>query len=92
MEELKHVVLENELVGTFKKVKSQLLKDKQRWGDTWKKRGLIYNGKSQEIRAFERFIDYLDQFKNSNTPIPWEKVIGEAHICMVRDKYLKNDK
>lgn len=38
----------------------------------------------QEDRAFSRFRDYYDQFKHAGMPIPWEKVIGEAHICMVR--------
>ena len=68
------------LPETINKIEEQLKKDQERWGDTWKKRPL----EGQEERVFQRFRDYLDQFRNAGTPIPWEKVIGEAHVCMVR--------
>jgi hypothetical protein len=65
---------------TSDKMLKQLESDQKRWGDTWKKRPI----EGQEERVFARFTDYLDQYLNAGTPIPWEKVIGEAHICMTR--------
>jgi hypothetical protein len=65
---------------TNEKMQKQLASDQARWGDTWKKRPV----KGQEERVFARLLDYRDQFINAGTPIPWEKVIGEAHICMTR--------
>ena len=61
----------------------QLKDDQFRWGDTWKKRPRD----GQEERMFARFRDYYDQWKNAGTPIPWMKVIGEAHIAMVRENH-----
>lgn len=61
----------------------QLKDDQLRWGDTWKKRPR----EGQEERMFARFRDYYDQWKNAGTPIPWMKVIGEAHIAMVRENH-----
>jgi len=71
------------LPETFAVVTANLEHDETRWGDTWKKRPVD----GQEERAFQRFRDYLDQFKNAGIPIPWSKVIGEAHICMVRENH-----
>lgn len=68
---------------TIGKVKAQLEQDNLRWGNTWKKRPR----EGQEDRVFARFKDYYDQFKNAGTPIPWTKVIGEAHIAMVREDH-----
>lgn len=65
---------------TFEKVQDQLICDQLRWGDTWR----IHPVEGQEERTFARFKDYFDQWKYSGVPIPWEKVIGEAHICMTR--------
>jgi hypothetical protein len=59
----------------------QIGNDEERWGDTWKHRGRD----GQEERAFERYRDYLDQFRNAGVPIPWLKVAGEAMICWVRE-------
>ena len=71
------------LPETIKKLESQLLKDQERWGDTWKRR----TREGQEDRAFARFNDYYDQYKNAGVPIPWLKIIGEAHIAMVREDH-----
>jgi len=75
----------NELIElldeTFKAVAEQLESDAQRWGNTWKKRPR----EGQEERTFARFRDYLDQYRNAGVPIPWLKIIGEAHICLVRE-------
>ena len=68
---------------TVEKVKDQLEQDQLRWGNTWKKR----SREGQEDRAFARFFDYYDQYKNAGTPIPWTKIIGEAHIAMVREDH-----
>ena len=61
----------------------QLQNDEKRWGDTWRQRPR----EGQEERAFARFQDYLDQWKNAATPVPWLKVAGEALICWVRENY-----
>jgi hypothetical protein len=65
---------------TEEKMLKQLESDQKRWGDTWKKRSV----EGQEERVFARFRDYYDQFANAGVPIPWEKIIGEVHICMTR--------
>jgi hypothetical protein len=88
-ERLKDVNLIDELDYTFVDVEQQLIKDEIRWGDTWKERGLVYNGQSQEVRFFywvkERFDDYME----NGTDMPWKKIIGEAHIALVREKKLR---
>lgn len=71
------------LPETVEAVTKQLITDQYRWGDTWKYRPV----KDQEQRAFVRFRDYYDQWKFNGTPIPWEKIIGEAHICMTRQNH-----
>jgi hypothetical protein len=71
------------LPETTKKLETQLTKDQERWGNTWKHR----SREGQEERAFARFNDYFDQYKNAGVPIPWLKVIGEAHIAMVREDH-----
>jgi hypothetical protein len=71
------------LPETIKKLESQLIKDQERWGDTWKHR----TREGQEERAFARFNDYYDQYINAGVPIPWLKIIGEAHIAMVREDH-----
>lgn len=68
---------------TSEAILDQLKDDQLRWGDTWKKRPR----EGQEERMFARFRDYYDQWKNAGTPIPWMKVIGEAHIAMVRENH-----
>jgi hypothetical protein len=68
---------------TVDKMKMQLQGDQERWGDTWKHRPR----EGQEDRAFARFKDYYDQYKNAGVPIPWLKIIGEAHIAMVRENH-----
>jgi hypothetical protein len=69
------------LPAVFKDITAQLTADNKRWGDTWKYRPR----EGQEERTFNRYLDYLDQYRNAGTPIPWLKVIGEAIICMVRE-------
>ena len=61
----------------------QLEGDQERWGDTWKHRPI----EGQEERVFQRYRDYLDQFRHAGTPIPWVKIIGEANICMAREAH-----
>lgn len=65
----------------FKAITEQITKDNQRWGDTWKQRPR----EGQEDRAFARFNDYHDQFKNAGVPIPWMKIVGECLIAWVRE-------
>jgi hypothetical protein len=91
-EKLKNVNLIDELDSTFTDVKNQLIDDEKRWGDTWKKRGIIHNGVDQETRWIEKMRQYYEQYRDWGTPIPWEKVIGEAHIALVREKMNQNKK
>lgn len=65
-------------------MKAQIESDQKRWGDTWKNRGLVWNGKPQEERMFTRFDDYKDQFEHGGNPVPFTKIVGEAFICWVR--------
>ena len=88
-ERLKNVNLIDELDFTFIDVEQQLISDEKRYGDTWKERGLIYNGQSQEERFFQKMIEYYDDYHENGTPINWSKVIGEAHIALVREKKMK---
>lgn len=87
-ERLKNVNLIDELDFTFIDVEKQLIEDEKRYGNTWKERGLHYNGKSQEERFFEKVNEYANDFHEKNKPIPWKKIIGEAHIALVRERKL----
>lgn len=60
----------------------QLRSDYERWGDTWRKRPV----EGQEVRAFERYRAYWDQWRarTESGGMPWMKVIGEAWICVLR--------
>jgi len=88
-ERLRDVNLIDELEETFKDVKAQLTDDEKRYGDTWKKRGLVYHEQSQELRWFFKMQDYIQDFEDHGVPIPWTKALGETHICLVREKKLK---
>jgi len=76
----------------FGALKEQIISDNERWGDTWKERGLVWNGRSQEDRFFgwaeNRFIEYVRE----NKPFPWLKVAGESMIGYIREKYLSVEK
>jgi len=87
-DKLRNVNLISELDFTFSDVEQQLIEDEKRWGDTWKERGLVWNDQSQEERFFQKIEGYfLDHIENG-TPMPWKKIIGEAHIALVREKKL----
>ena len=88
-EKLKNVNLIDELDSTFVDVALQLKEDEKRYGDTWKERGLRWNGQSQEERFFAKMQEYITNYREKGTPINWLKVIGEAHIAHVREKKLK---
>lgn len=85
-EKYKNINLIDELDATFTDVKNQLIEDEKHWSDTWKERGLIYNGNDQETRWFQKMKEYFDQYREWGEPIPWTKIIGEAHIALVREK------
>lgn len=74
----------------FIELENQIHKDNERWGDTWKIRGLVWNGLTQEERFYswmeEKYIDY----KYNDKPFPWLKVAGEAMIGFIREKYLRD--
>lgn len=86
---LKDVKLVDELRETFSDVNEQLIEDEKRYGDTWKERGLVFNGQNQEQRWINKMEDYYFDFVDKGIPIPWDKVVGETHICKVREKILK---
>lgn len=88
-EKLKDISLHDELPETFSDVHDQLHNDELRYGDTWKERGLVWNGQSQEQRWFLKMQEYYQDYIEEGIPIPWTKVIGEAHIAMVRERKLK---
>lgn len=88
-ERLKNIKLINELDFTFVDVEKQLIEDQERWGDEWKRRGLVYKGQSQETRFFNKIREYEHDYIENNIPVPWVKIIGEAHIALVREKKLK---
>ena len=88
---LKDVSLIEELDETFEDVMEQLMEDEKRWGNTWKERGLVYNEQSQETRWFNKMKDYYMDYLENGNPIPWTKVIGEAHIAYVREKKLSKN-
>lgn len=87
-ERLKDVNLINELWETSQDVEIQLSEDEKRYGDTWKERGLDYLDEDQETRWFNKMLEYFGDYIDNGTPINWDKVIGEAHICKVREKKL----
>jgi hypothetical protein len=88
-EKLKNVNLIDELDFTFIDVEKQLIEDQKRWGDTWKERGLVYNGTPQEERFFQKMEEYIEEYREGGK-FPWLKVIGEAHIALVREKKLSH--
>jgi hypothetical protein len=88
-EKLKDVNLIDELWETCQDVEMQLVEDEKRWGDTWKERGLVWNGQSQEERFFSKMEEYITDYRENGTPINWLKVIGEAHIALVRQRKLQ---
>ena len=71
------------LPETIQDFKRHLAEDQARWGDTWKQRPR----EGQEERVMARILDYFDQYRNAGTPIPWLKIIGLAHICLVRESH-----
>lgn len=87
-ERLEKVNLIDELDFTFVDVETQLIKDQEFWGDTWKERGLVWEDKPQEERFYETITKYMTRYRDEGIPIPWTKVIGEAHIALVRQKKL----
>jgi hypothetical protein len=89
-ERLKNVNLIDELDFTFVDVEQQLISDEKRYGDTWKERGLVWEGLSQEERFYQRVTEYMMDFHENGTKLPWKKIIGEAHIGLVREKKLSD--
>lgn len=90
-DKLKNISLINELDYTFVDVQKQLIEDEKKWGNTWKERGLVWNGMSQEERFFEKMTEYINNYRENGEKFPWTKVIGEAHIAMVREKKAGED-
>ena len=71
-------------------LKKQIIADNERWGDTWKERGLVWEGKEQEQRFFNWVTEKLAlDWGRDGKPFPWVKAAGEAMIGYVREKYMK---
>ena len=87
---LDFVNLISEVRFTAEDMVHQLSEDEKRWGDTWKERGLVWNGLSQEERFMMKMQEYFTDWKDMGIPFPWTKVLGEAHICLVREKKLND--
>jgi len=79
------------LLEFFIELENQIYKDEEKWGDTWKERGLVWEGKSQEERAYQWMHDkFVNWSLNKDHSFPWLKMAGEAMIGFIREKYLKN--
>ena len=70
-------------------LRTQINSDNERWGDTWKERGLIWNNLTQEERFYSWMEEKYIAYKYDDKPFPWLKVAGEAFIGLIREKYLK---
>lgn len=88
---LKNVNLIEELDFTFIDVEAQLIEDEKRFGDMWKEHGLIWNGISQEERFYQKMNEYIEDFRDNGTPMPWKKIICEAHIALTREKKMSGN-
>ena len=76
----------------FEALSQQIISDNERWGDTWKERGLVWNGATQEDRLFDWVSQKLYEFDIEDKPFPWLKLAGEAMIGFIREKYLRDNK
>jgi len=75
----------------FIELENQIYKDNERWGDTWKERSLVWEGLTQEERAFNWMHDkFINWSLNKDVSFPWLKMAGEAMIGFIREKYLKD--
>lgn len=74
----------------FEELTKRIVEKNEEYGETWKERGLFYNGDSQEIRfslwAHDKFFNCLWLDKK----LPWLDFAGEAFIGFIREKYLKD--
>ena len=88
-ERLKDVNLLDELRETMEDVENDLYQYQQRNGDVWKEKGLNFNGQAQEERFYQKVLEVVTDWRDLGVPIPWSKIIAEAHIGLVREKKLK---
>lgn len=72
----------------YKDFRDQLISDDERWGDTWKERGLVWEGWTQEERFYSWLLCKWEEYRYENKPFPWLKIAGEAMIDYIREKYL----
>lgn len=75
--------LQKLLPETMEALDAQLESDQKVWGETWRQRPT----EGQEDRIFYMFKKYKDQFDNAGVPIPWLKILGLAHIALVRQNH-----
>lgn len=90
-EKLKDINLVNELDFTFVEVEQQLIEIKKQHGDGWKEREVIHKGQTQEETFFQMIDEYKYNYIEHGKPVPWIKIIGEAHIALVRQKKLSDE-
>lgn len=72
-------------------LEDQITEDNERWGDTWKERGLVWKGNTQEERFYSWMEDKYIEYRYEDKPFPWLKVAGEAMIGYIREKYLRGE-
>jgi len=89
-ERLKNIDLVDEVNETYVDMMDRLLEKEKKYGNLWKERGLVFNNKDQETRWFEKIKEYYIDFLENGTPMPWVDILNETHICLVREKKLKN--
>lgn len=77
------VELEAYLPEFLGELRLQLREDDKRWGSTWKNRPR----EGQEIRVFQAYDNYFDQYLHAHVPIPWLKVVGNAFIAWLRENH-----
>ena len=75
--------LEDYIYGLFEGVRRQILRDKERWGMTWRTRPV----EGQVDRIMRRLKDYQDQYNHGGNTFPYEKAIGELLIGYVRENF-----
>ena len=64
-------------------LKEQLVKDHERWGDTWLERPR----RGQEDRTWFGMMNRYHKFKNRGRAINWLEVAGDALLCWIREEH-----
>jgi hypothetical protein len=73
----------------FEAMKKRLDEDDKKWGPEWLRRPIRANEefKDQEIRILGDIMRYYQNWIDNDVPIPWEKIIGNCMIAMIREAH-----